>query len=72
MPAVMIRQLDALAKIMEQTSGGEQSQVLLDQAAMIQRSNLATVTEEADRTDVERRYEALLALHTDRMRVTLS
>ena len=68
----MIRQLDALAKIMEQTSGGEQSQVLLDQAAMIQRSNLATVTEEADRTDVERRYEALLALHTDRMRVTLS
>lgn len=63
MPAVMIRQLDALTKIMEQTTIPERRQVLLDQAEMIQRSNQATVPEESDRKDVERRYQALLALH---------
>ena len=70
MPAVMIRQLDALAKIMEQ-SDDRQSRVLLDQAAMIQRANVASVPEEADRADVERRYETLLALHADRTGVVL-
>ena len=34
---------------------------------MIQRANLATVAEEADRADVERRYEALLAFHSNRV-----
>jgi Predicted membrane protein (DUF2254) len=69
MPAVMIRQLDALAKIMEQTSDAGQSRVLIEQAAMIHRSCVATVPEESDRADVERRYEALLAPHGDRARV---
>ena len=72
MPAVMIRQLDALAKIMEQTRNGGQDHVLLDQAAMIQRANLATVAEEADRADVERRYEALLAFHSNRVVDTIT
>ncbi len=63
MPAVMIRQLDALYKIMEQTSMPDRRQVLLDQAAMILRMCEASVPEEADRQDVRRRYEALLALH---------
>ncbi|WP_441251782.1 DUF2254 domain-containing protein [Kitasatospora sp. McL0602] len=63
MPAVMIRQLDALYKIMAQTSMPDRRQVLLDQAAMIQRSCEATVPEEADRQDVLRRCRALLALH---------
>jgi uncharacterized membrane protein len=62
MPAVMIRQLDALAKIMEQTVLRGQNQVLLDQAAMIHRSCAASVPEDADQADVYRRYEALLAL----------
>ncbi|MDT7673184.1 MAG: hypothetical protein QOD82_1086, partial [Pseudonocardiales bacterium] len=62
MPAVMIRQLDALAKIMEQTRRTEQRQVLRDQAAMINLACLASVPEAADRADVARRYEALLAL----------
>ena len=62
MPAVMIRQLDALTKIMEQTTRADQKPVLLEQAAMIHRSCLASVPEAADRADVERRYEALLAL----------
>jgi uncharacterized membrane protein len=62
MPAVLIRQLDALYKIMAVAPAGRQ-QVLLDQAAMIQRLNLRTVPEAADQADVTARYEALLALH---------
>jgi uncharacterized membrane protein len=62
MPAVLIRQLDALAKIMA-VAPASRSQVLLDQAAMIQRLNLRTVPEAGDQADVTARYEALLALH---------
>ncbi len=60
MPAVLIRQLDALSKIMAVAPPGRR-QVLLDQAAMIQRVNLRTVPEEADQADITARYEALLA-----------
>ncbi|MDH6679288.1 putative membrane protein [Rhodococcus sp. LBL1] len=63
MPAVMIRQLDALAKILGQTAMLERRQVLLDQAAMIHRASLATVPEAGDRKDVHRRYQALLDLN---------
>jgi uncharacterized membrane protein len=63
MPAVLIRQLDALHKVMA-VAPASRSQVLLDQAAMIQRMNLRTVPEAADQGDVTVRYEALLALHT--------
>jgi uncharacterized membrane protein len=38
------------------------SQVLLDQAAMIQRASRRTVPEPADQADITARYEALLAL----------
>ncbi len=62
MPAVLIRQLDALSKIMA-VAPANRTQVLLDQAAMIQRVSLRTVPEEADQADVAARYEALLALH---------
>jgi uncharacterized membrane protein len=61
MPAVMIRQLEALAKIMAETSSAGQRRVLLDQAAMIQRASERSVPEAADRDDVRRRYEAVLA-----------
>jgi uncharacterized membrane protein len=61
MPAVLIRQLDALYKIMA-VAPASRSQVLLDQAAMIQRVNLRTVPEATDQADVTARYEALLAL----------
>ena len=50
MPAVMIRQLDALAKIMERATAPEDCQLLLDQAAMIERLSLSSVDEESDRT----------------------
>ena len=65
MPAVMIRQLDALAEIMQQAPNVEQHRVLLDQAAMIQRASVQSVAEHADRADVQRRYDALLAIHLE-------
>ncbi len=63
MPAVMIRQLDALTTIMEQTTDPRRAQVLMDQAIMIHRANLESVPDESDRADVDRRYAALRALY---------
>jgi uncharacterized membrane protein len=60
MPAVMIRQLDALAKIMERAVAPEDRQVLLDQAAMIDRLGSGSVAEECDRSDIRRAYQAVL------------
>jgi uncharacterized membrane protein len=60
MPAIMIRELDALAKIMTETSSAGQRRVLLDQADMIQRACDRSVPEEADRADVRRSFEAVL------------
>jgi uncharacterized membrane protein len=63
MPAVMIRQLDALAKIMERATAPEDRQLLLDQAAMIGRLSAASVGEESDRADIQRAYQAVLRVH---------
>ena len=63
MPAVLIRQLDALSKIMVVAPAGR-TQVLLDQALLIQRVNLRSVVEQADQTDITARYDALLALYS--------
>ncbi len=64
MPAIMIRQLDAIAQIMMETSGPGQRRVLLEQAEMIQRASERSVPEEADRVDVRRSYEAVLLIET--------
>ncbi len=64
MPAVMIRQLDGLAKVMAYTSTTQQRELLLEQAAMILRGSEESVPEEADRADVRRRYEAVLSAAT--------
>jgi uncharacterized membrane protein len=61
MPAVMIRQYEALIKIMA-VAPRDRRQILLDQAVMIERLNERTVPEENDRADVTSRYEALLAV----------
>jgi len=58
MPAVLIRQLEALKAIMEQTTDTDHARILMDQAAMIQRASLESVPEESDRADVESRYSA--------------
>jgi uncharacterized membrane protein len=60
MPAVMIRQLDALTKVMAYTTSARQREVLLEQAEMIRRSSEESVREPADRADVQGRYEAVL------------
>jgi uncharacterized membrane protein len=62
MPAVLIRQLDALSKVMAVAAPGR-TQVLLDQAAMIARVGERTVPEPADQADITARYQALLTLH---------
>ncbi len=59
-PAVMIRQLDGLAKIMTRTRTDEQRELLLEQAAMILRLCDESVAEKSDRADVRRRYDAVL------------
>lgn len=63
MPAVMIRQLDALTTIMEQTTDAQRASVLMQQATMIHRANLESVPDDSDRADVDRRYVALRARH---------
>jgi uncharacterized membrane protein len=65
MPAVMIRQLDALTRIMERTTGDADRQLLLNQAAMIQRLSEASVDEPCDREDIDRAYQSVLAAHAD-------
>ena len=60
MPAVMIRQLDALTKIMEETTTRAERDLLLAQAAKTMRLCERTVAEETDRADVEREYALLL------------
>jgi len=62
MPAVLIRQLDALAKIMERTTTAADRQVLLDQAAMIERLSAGTVDEPTDRADISRAYSDVVAI----------
>jgi uncharacterized membrane protein len=62
MPAVMIRQLDALTKVLEYTTRFDQSLVLRHQAEMILRSCEASVHEARDRADVESRYEGFVAI----------
>jgi uncharacterized membrane protein len=64
MPAVMIRQLEALAMIMAETTSEGQRRVLLEQAAMIDRASERSVPEAADRADVRRRYEAVLTMES--------
>jgi len=64
MPAVMIRELEALARIMTETTSEGQRRVLLDQAAMIDRASERSVPEAADRADIRRRYEAILTMES--------
>jgi uncharacterized membrane protein len=60
MPAILIRQLEALTKIMAHTTSEEQRQLLLDQAAMILQASEESVPEPADRADVRREYDEVI------------
>jgi uncharacterized membrane protein len=61
MPAIMIRQLEALTKIVPYTVDDGQRTLLREQAEMIQRAANESVPEPADRRDVQRRFDDLLA-----------
>ena len=58
MPAVLIRQLDALARIIEHTTAPDQRELLLAQATMILRAGEESVPEAADRASIRRAYDA--------------
>lgn len=64
MPAVMIRQLVGLTKVMAHTGSADQGEVLLEQGEMILRACEESAPEAADRADVRRRYDALRLAHT--------
>ncbi len=61
MPAVMIRQLDGLTKVMAYTTSQQQRELLLEEAEMILRSSEESVPEKGDRDDVRRRYDIVRA-----------
>jgi uncharacterized membrane protein len=61
MPAVMIRQLESLAKIVDQTQDSSRRATLLRQAERIQQASVRTVAEPGDRDDVTRRYDVVRA-----------
>jgi uncharacterized membrane protein len=61
MPAVLIRQLEALTKIMDDTHRADQRELLLRQAQMIRQVSEESVPEAADRVDVQREFDNLLA-----------
>ena len=63
-PAVMIRMLEALARIMGETTSEGQRRVLLEQAEMINRACERSVPEAGDRADIQRRYEAVLTVES--------
>jgi uncharacterized membrane protein len=61
MPAVMIRQLDALARVMEHTQTELQRDTVSGQATMILQASEVSVLEERDRADIRRAYDAVAA-----------
>jgi uncharacterized membrane protein len=60
MPAVLIRQLEAITRIAEHTTTDDQRRLLLEQATMIVRASNESVPEPADRARVEREHEQVL------------
>jgi uncharacterized membrane protein len=60
MPAVMIRQLEALTKIAERTTDPSQATLLVEQAEMIVRACEESVPEPADRAAVMRQHQRML------------
>jgi uncharacterized membrane protein len=60
MPAVIIRMMDALSSITEQTTSDVQRRILVRQAEMIYQSAEESVPDSNDRQDIRIRYERLL------------
>jgi uncharacterized membrane protein len=60
MPAVLIRQLEALTKIVEQSTDADERELLVKQAAMVLHTSVESVPEPADRADVQQAYDNVL------------
>ena len=67
MPAVYIRQLQNLEKILSYVSSQEQREVLIGHADMILRASDESVSEKNDRRDVERAYDLVIAARERRV-----
>lgn len=62
-PAVMIRQLEALTMILGYTTDPLQADAVPDQAARISQSSSEVRMEESARARIQRRYNALVDVH---------
>jgi hypothetical protein len=74
MPAVMIRQLEVLGRVMDHTKTERQRAVVALQATMILQASETSVSEEQDRADIRRAYDTIdmhRSLLTDRHEVQL-
>ena len=58
---MLIRQLEAITRIVEHTTADDQRRLLLEQATMIVRASNESVPEPEDRARVEREHEQVLA-----------
>jgi uncharacterized membrane protein len=65
MPAILIRQLENLQKVMTVVSTPGQREVALHHAKMVLRVSEESVREESDRSDVLAAYELLVAITSD-------
>ena len=65
MPAVLIRQLDALARIMERTTTEDGTAGAAGSGGHDRAAERATVDEASDRADISRAYQAVLTAHAD-------
>jgi len=65
MPAILIRQLEHMQKVMTQVSTPGQREAVLHHASIVLRASEESVSEESDRRDVQAAYELLLAITND-------
>jgi uncharacterized membrane protein len=66
MPAVLIRQLQNLEKMMQYVTGDDQRDIVVVHADMILRASEESVPEKNDRHDVHSAYDLVLAARTGR------
>src|SRR5713226_397851 len=65
MPAILIRQLENMQKVMTRVSTPGQREVVLHHARMVLSASEESVREESDRRDVQAAYDLLLAISSD-------
>jgi uncharacterized membrane protein len=65
MPAILIRLLENLHKLMTLVSTPDRREIVLHHAALVLRASQESVTEESDRNDVRAAYQALMSLTSD-------